>query len=144
MDTAKVVLAYLSTGVSDIKDLLKYKRKYNNKKESIFVPTTHGTGSEVTKWGTVWDPINIKKYSISHNNLYPSIAILDPSFTLTLPLPISLIVSMDALSHSFESIWNKNRNEESSYYAVKAIGLIISNLGKLSSNPLNIAIRKKL
>ena len=50
-----------------------------------------------------------KKFSISHPNLYPDIAILDGSLTLTLPLDISIVTIMDALSHSFESIWNKER-----------------------------------
>ena len=55
MDLAKVVLAYLSTGETDIIDLLEYKGNYEKSIPSIFLPTTNGTGSEVTMWGTIWN-----------------------------------------------------------------------------------------
>ncbi|SVE08333.1 uncharacterized protein METZ01_LOCUS461187, partial [marine metagenome] len=111
---------------------------------SIFIPTTHGTGSEVTKWGTVWNTAEKKKYSISHQDLYPSIAILDANLMSSLPLDISIITTMDALSHSFESIWNKNANQTSIDYAVESICMILRNIESLKQNPSKLETRKIL
>ena len=51
----------------------------------IAVPTTSGTGSEVTSWATVWDAANGSKYSLAHPRLYPETAVLDPALTLAAP-----------------------------------------------------------
>ena len=144
MDLAKVVLAYLSTGETDIIDLLTYKGNYEKSIPSIFLPTTHGTGSEVTMWGTIWNMSEKKKYSISHLELYPDIAILDGNLTLTLPIDVSIITTLDALSHSFEAIWNKNANEKSTEYAIEAITTILINVELLKKNLTDINVRNKL
>ena len=142
MDIAKVVMAYLSLSNSNLKELISYEKSYKNKISSIFIPTTHGTASEVTKWGTLWNMEEKKKYSISNPELYPSIAILDPRVTLSLPLDLSIITIMDALSHSLESIWNKNSNPKSTDYAIKAISIIINNYKEFKKNPKSLRLRK--
>ena len=91
MDTAKTTMACLGTGISELSELLTITKPFNNIIPSIFVPTTHGTGSEVTMWGTIWNMDEKKKYSISHPDLYPDAAILDGALTLSLPLDISII-----------------------------------------------------
>jgi len=144
MDTAKVVMASLGTEIYNVVELLNITNPYKNKVFSIFIPTTHGSGSEVTKWGTVWNVAEKKKYSISHSDLYPSIAILDAYFTSTLPLDMSIITTMDALSHSFESIWNKNANHKSTSYAVDSICIILRIIESLKQNPSKLEARKKL
>ena len=144
MDLAKVVMAHLCLDKSDIHELIAYKEDYPKTLPSIFLPTTHGTASEVTMWGTVWNFKERKKYSISHPDLYPSIAILDGNLTLTLPLDISIITVMDALSHSFESIWNKNSNPTSTDLAIKAICCILKNVEALKDNPSDLQTRCKL
>ncbi len=60
MDTAKVVMASMGTGANGLPELLKITTPFRNKIPSIFIPTTHGTGSEVTMWGTIWDMIEKK------------------------------------------------------------------------------------
>ena len=70
MDTAKVVMAFIGTGVEKISELIKFNEPFENSIQSIFLPTTHGTASEVTMWGTIWDMKNKKKCSISHPKLY--------------------------------------------------------------------------
>jgi len=144
MDLAKLAMAYLSIGESNIKKLIEYKDNYPLTIPSIFIPTTHGTGSEVTMWGTIWNMTEKKKYSISHPSLYPDIAILDGHLTLKLPIDISIITVLDALSHSFEAIWNKNANDVSTSYAIDAIVIILNNIEKLKSNPSNLDVRNKL
>ena len=144
MDLGKVVMAHLCLEKSDINELIEYKEKYPQTIPSIFLPTTHGTASEVTMWGTVWNMKEEKKYSISHPNLYPTVAILDGNLTLSLPLDISITTVMDALSHSFESIWNKNANPTSTDFAITAICSILENGPALKKNPDDLNIRNNL
>jgi len=144
MDSAKAVMASMGTGIRNLEDLLKVTNSFEYKVPSIFLPTTHGTGSEVTMWGTIWNIDEKKKYSISHPDLYPNVAILDGNLTLSLPLDTSIITVMDALSHSFEAIWNKNANSTSTSYAIEAITLIIKNIEKFKNNPYNLKTKKKL
>lgn len=144
MDTAKCVMAALNTGIYHLIELLNTDPKYRDRIPSIFIPTTHGTASEVTMWGTVWDMEAKKKYSLSHKTLYPSAAVLDSQLCLTLPVDISLITTLDALSHSFEAIWNKNRNARSTKYAIEAITTILANVDQLKTAPNNLEIRAAL
>jgi len=144
MDTAKAVMASLGTGQFKLADLLNIKQPFPHRIPAIFIPTTHGTSSEVTMWATIWNRQNKKKYSLMHLELYPDIAILDGSLTLSLPPTISLSTTLDALSHSFESIWNKNANPQSTQYAIQAIGLILENVDGLKLDFANIQIRRKL
>jgi len=144
MDIAKVVMAAKGNGVYAVKDLLDIGKEYENRVKAIFIPTTHGTGSEVTMWGTLWDMGETKKYSISHPDLYPDLAILDASLTLSLPLDISLTTVLDALSHSFEAIWNKNANPRSTEDAIEAICLIWDTVDILKNNPHDLRVRQKL
>ena len=88
MDLAKVVNSSYCNKIFNIDDIINYKKKFRRKLKSIFIPTTHGSGSEVTKWGTVWNKDKIKKYSIDNIELYPDLAILDPSLTISLPIII--------------------------------------------------------
>jgi len=134
----------LSTKKTGIFKLIGYTDDYPQSIPSIFLPTTHGTASEVTMWGTVWNLEEEKKYSISHINLYPNMAILDAGLTISLPLEISISTTMDALSHSFESIWNKNANSKSTDFAITAICSILENGPKLKDNPRDLDIRNNL
>ncbi len=144
MDLAKVAVANLSLNESDIFKLISYKNEYRNKIPSIFLPTTHGTASEVTMWGTIWNIEEKKKYSISNFDLYPKVAILDASLLLTLPEKISISTTMDALSHSFESIWNKNANKKSTKFAIEAIYRIMTHVDLLKNNPNSLSVRREL
>ena len=144
MDLAKVVMAHLCLEKSNIFELIEFKEKYPQTIPSIFLPTTHGTASEVTMWGTIWNMKEEKKYSISHPNLYPTVAILDGRLTLSLPMDISITTTMDALSHSFESIWNKKANDTSTDLAISAICSILKNGSALKENPKNLEVRNNL
>lgn len=144
MDVAKMVVAAKGASTYQVNDIISIKERFAKRLKTIFIPTTHGTGSEVTMWGTVWNTEEKKKYSISNPELYPDVAILDGSLTLTLPLEESIITALDALSHSFEAIWNKNKNPQSTKYAIEAICLILDNVNKLKSNLNDLPIRTNL
>ncbi len=144
MDTAKTVMGFLGTGLDSISQLLTAQKSFAHRVPAIFIPTTHGTGSEVTRWATIWSETPKKKLSISHPDLYPDYAILDGAITVGLPLDISLTTTLDALSHSFESIWNRNANPTSTALACEAIALILGYVDKLKDNPRDVQVRNKL
>ncbi|MWV62614.1 iron-containing alcohol dehydrogenase [Helicobacter saguini] len=102
------------------------------KKSDIYaIPTTSGSGSELTPWATIWDKKKNKKYSLHLDDLYCKCAIYDISLLTFMPRNLSIYTALDALSHSIESIWNKNANPISTQYACGAIKLILTNLPKL-------------
>lgn len=97
----------------------------------LAVPTTAGTGSEVTCWATVWDRQAEKKYSLAHPRLYPEHAIVDPELTLGAPRDVTLAAALDALSHALESLWNVNANPVSSTLGVHAARTVLEVLPEL-------------
>ena len=136
IDTAKVVRAALYKECQGIHKVFDETMPGKQKTTFFALPTTHGTGSEVTQWATIWDKKNKKKHSLSEVENYPDYAIYSPELMKDLPLTVALTSTLDALSHAFESIWNKNRNPMSTGYAIEAIDLIISNLNRLDGNTL--------
>ncbi len=113
-------------------------------KKVIAIPTTAGTGSEVTPWGTIWDDTNKKKYSIHTENLWCETAICDPLLSISLPRNLTIQTGLDALSHSLESIWNKNSNPISRMYAVQAAKTICYSLPKLEKDLQNVEFRAEM
>ncbi len=110
----------------------------------IAVPTTAGTGSEVTCWATVWNEAQGKKYSLAHPRLYPETALLDPELTLEKPIGLTIATGLDSLSHSIESIWNVNANPISARHAVAAARLIIQTLPMVVRDTGNLALRSAM
>jgi alcohol dehydrogenase len=110
----------------------------------IAVPTTAGTGSEVTSWATVWDTAAMKKYSLARDTLYPETALVDPLLTLGLPRAVTVSTGLDALSHALESIWNVNANPVSSALAEVAAREVLDALPLLADNLGSEALRTRL
>ena len=109
----------------------------------IAVPTTSGTGSEVTSWATVWDAANGSKYSLAHPRLYPETAVLDPALIVAAPRGLTLATGLDALSHALESIWNVNANPVSANFAVEAAREIMDALPRLLENLDDVELRAR-
>jgi phosphonate metabolism-associated iron-containing alcohol dehydrogenase len=148
IDTAKAVAASGASGSELwIDNHLKHGAPFPelfDPKPIIAIPTTAGTGSEITMWATVWDMQEKKKYSLSHPKLYPETALLDPELTLTLPEKETIYSGLDALSHAMEAIWNKNHNPISDTFALKAISMVYDYLPELRSNLKNSVLRTHL
>ena len=144
MDTAKIMIAAMDTQILSIRDILAFKGYFKNNISKIFIPTTHGTASEVTMWGTIWNMTEKQKYSLANPALYPDVAILDPKLCLSMDLKISISTTMDALSHSFETLWNINSNPKSVDYAIEAIKIILEEVPDLKSNPNDLNVRRSL
>jgi len=105
IDAAKV-LAASNNGFAPVREYLETTQGEDKlgAYPIIAIPTTAGTGSEVTKWATVWDTESQKKYSLSLQTLYPTHAIVDPELMLELPKALTTSTGLDALSHALESI----------------------------------------
>jgi len=110
----------------------------------IAIPTTAGTGSEVTSWATVWDTEAKKKYSLARESLYPETALVDPLLTLKLPRGLTVSTGLDALSHALESLWNVNANPVSSALAETAAREILDALPSLADDLGNEALRTRV
>lgn len=113
-------------------------------KTLIAVPTTAGTGSEVTPWATIWDREAQRKHSLHLPETWPSIAIVDPELMLSLPASVTLQSGLDALSHALESLWNVHRNPVSASLAVSAARSIVATLPELLARPDRPELRERL
>jgi len=126
-------------------DYLNYNRDntiIKNSSIKLFtVPTTAGTGSEVTNFASIWDKKNKKKYSLLHDSLYPDVSIIDPELTISLPLSHTISTGLDAINQAFESLWNKNANQETKILAYESIALGFRALPKLIENSENLSAR---
>lgn len=95
--------------------------------EIIAIPTTAGTGAEVTRWGTVWD--GPAKLSVQSPGLYPSYAILDADLCRSMPAQLILSSGLDAAAHAMEAVWNRNHTPLSDILASQALTTLRELLG---------------
>jgi len=107
----------------------------------IAIPTTAGTGAEVTPFGTVWDHAGKMKYSIVGEDLYPKLGILDPELTLEMPAEITVASGLDAISHALESGWNRNATPVTLGLVTKSLRLSMQSLAAAKENPGDIEAR---
>lgn len=155
----------LAIGGGSVLDASKYFSVYNQKKESKFVtnlikgniekkdyktipiisvPTTAGTGSEITPWATIWDMDEKKKYSLHLPELFSQIALYDSSLTISVLKDITIQTGLDTLSHALESIWNKNANPITIDYAIKSAKIIMKYLPLLVNDLQNLEYRTEI
>ena len=144
MDVAKFISVHnTNKDYQFVEDLTKEKILKKDYKiiPIISIPTTAGTGSEVTPYSTIWNVQEKQKYSLNLPDLFSEVAIYDPVLTLTVPKDITIQTGLDALSHSLESIWNKNASPVTINYAVKSAKLIVNNLVNLTNDLDNLDLR---
>ncbi|NQZ96974.1 MAG: phosphonoacetaldehyde reductase [Myxococcales bacterium] len=110
----------------------------------IAIPTTAGTGSEVTCWATLWDPKVRRKHSLAHPRLFPETALVDPELTLSLPRELTVSCALDALSHAMEAVWNKSSNPVSDALALRAIATLPRALRDVLGDPGDVVARASL
>lgn len=110
-------------------------------KALIAIPTTAGTGSEVTPWATIWDQAGGCKHSLHQPFTWPEAAIIDAQLMSSLPANATLASGLDALSHALESIWNVNRNPVSMALAVQSARRTLTTLPALMQNLHNAELR---
>lgn len=137
IDTAKAI----GISATQKKDLKEYSR--GNLLERpippiIAIPTTAGTGAEVSPIAVISDHENKIKMLIRDIQLFPKVAVLDPVLLASIPPRIAAETGADALCHAIESYISPNSNSVTEALAISAIQLISQNLGKTVANPKNI------
>lgn len=144
MDCAKAVgarIAYPHKTVNQMKGLLKVLKKIPT---LIAVPTTAGTGSEVTITSVITNSEIKHKYTMNSFPLIPAYAVLDPEVTLTLPPSLTATTGMDALTHAVEAYIGGSTTRETRAYALEAVKLIFENLETAYANGKNGAARRNM
>lgn len=129
MDTAKCLSVLLSCPAgTSLKDAVEISRKHR-KIPWIAIPTTAGTGSEVTPFAALWD--GPKKESIDDPLLFASLVLWDPRLTVSMPTSLTLTTGLDALSQCFESLWNVNKTALTRLIALDGIRRIFHALPRV-------------
>jgi phosphonate metabolism-associated iron-containing alcohol dehydrogenase len=144
IDSAKALLCATPSGT--MAELLAVLEQGGNlpdgpHKVLIAIPTTAGTGSEVTPWATLWDQAGGRKHSLLQPFTWPEAAIIDAELMATLPAGPTLASGLDALSHALESIWNVHRNPTSMALAVQAARRTLATLPALMEDLDNLPLR---
>jgi alcohol dehydrogenase len=110
----------------------------------VAIPTTAGTGAEVTPFATVWDFQEKQKYSVAGEALYPRLAILDPDLTLQLPEAVTVSSGLDAISHALESAWNRHATPVTLGLVAKSLQLSMEALPAVKDYPNDSAARGRM
>jgi phosphonate metabolism-associated iron-containing alcohol dehydrogenase len=144
IDTAKILAVATSSGrFEDLHGALAAGEAppIVRARRLIAVPTTAGTGSEVTPWATLWDGAAGRKLSLHTAHTWPEQALVDPELAMSLPLAVTRNGALDALSHALEAIWNRNANPVSDGLAVEAARGVIETLPALLASPEDADLR---
>lgn len=149
LDLSKSLAALKSMDIDSsttLRSVIEQKRYIENKSivPWIGIPTTSGTGSEVTCWATIWDRANGVKLSIDCEKLYANTAIIDPTLTASLPMRLTASTALDALCHATEAYWSRNSNEISRIYSLEAIKRIVNNIEKVLTHSKEIKLRNEI
>ena len=140
MDAAKIMWLFYERPDADFKELVQKfadirKRTVKfphlgNKAKFIAVPTTSGTGSEVTPFAVISDKENDKKYPLADYAITPHVAIVDPNLVMTVPARPTAATGMDVLTHATEAYTSILANDYTDGIALQAIKIVFENLEK--------------
>ncbi|MGM9647584.1 MAG: iron-containing alcohol dehydrogenase [Eubacteriales bacterium] len=144
MDCAKAVgarVVYPKKSVGQMKGLLRVLRKLP---PLIAIPTTAGTGSEVTITAVITDSALRHKYTMNNFTMIPRYAVLDPAVTYTLPPHLTATTGMDALTHAVEAYIGGSTNRETRALALHATRLIFENVEVAYGDGTSLTARENL
>lgn len=127
MDAAKGIAA-LATNSGDIIDYINGKSLLMDPLNIICVPTTSGTGSEVTPYAVFTDVGKEKKLCLTSTKIFPKHAIIDPQLTYSMPKDIIINTGVDVLTHAIEAYLSKLSFPLNDLLAVQSINIVLENL----------------
>ena len=140
MDAAKGMWLFYENQDADFDDLrLKFmdirKRIYKFPKlgrqaKMVAIPTTSGTGSEVTSFAVITDKVNNIKYPLADYELTPDVAIIDPTFVMSVPAAVTADTGLDVLTHAIEAYVSIMATDYTDALAMKAIQMVFEYLPK--------------
>ncbi len=143
MDAAKAI-ALAITNKKHPRRLVGYFKGLHAPVPLYAVPTTAGTGSEVTVAAVVSDPRTNRKLVIADTRLVPTMAALDPSLMCGLPRAVTAATGMDALTHAIEAFVGNWSTSQTDRMALAAVGLIYGNLRTAYRSGRNLAAREQM
>jgi alcohol dehydrogenase class IV len=143
MDAAKVI-AYAATNNAHPSRLAGYFRGLRSPAPIYAVPTTAGTGSEVTVAAVISDPESGRKLVVADTRLVPAMAALDPSLMTGLPPAVTAATGMDALTHAVEAFIGQWATEYTDRMALAAVGLIHENLREAFRDGRDLEARERM
>lgn len=143
LDTAKAI-GLMLTNPGHIRDYVGINKVPNPAAPVIAVPTTAGTGSEMTIWSVLSDKKEKVKLSVGSVYNCPKLALLDPELTVSLPPHITAATGMDALTHALESYVNKATQPISEGMSVQAMKMIARNLRLAVVQSDNVEARSQM
>ncbi|MCC8056925.1 1-propanol dehydrogenase PduQ [Cloacibacillus sp.] len=129
IDAAKSI-SHISGGIVD------------NRAVFVVIPTTSGTGSEVSRYAVITDRERNMKYPLADDSLLPDFAVLDVALVESVPPSVTADTGVDALTHAIEAFLSTEANDFSDAMAEKAMKLIFKNLPTAYSEPHNIEARQ--
>jgi len=143
LDIAKAISILLTNG-GQAEDYLGLDRIKLPGVPKIMIPTTAGTGAEVTFTAVFINEKTNSKGGMNGDPLYPDAAILDPGLTLSLPPNVTAATGIDAFTHALEAFVSTQAHTISDMYAIEAMALISDNLGTAYANGTNIEARSAM
>jgi len=144
MDTAKAANIVFSLGGDLVADYSGSQTIPRALHPLIAIPTTAGTGSEVTSSAVIFDEATQRKLSFNDAFLRPQLALLDPELTLSLPPKATAMTGMDALTHAIEAYTSAQTNPMSDALAMKAVKLIRTHLLRAVERGEDLEARSQL
>ena len=154
MDAAKGMWLFYEHPDADIEGLkLKFmdirKRTYKfpklgEKAKMVAIPTTSGTGSEVTSFAVITDKEKDRKYPLADYELTPDVAIVDPDLVMSLPKSVTADTGMDVLTHALEAYVSNMASDYTDGLSEKAVELVMNNLEEAYNNGSNKLAREKM
>ena len=121
-------------------DIRKRAFKYpelGRKAKLVCIPTTSGTGSEVTPFAVISDKVEHKKYPLADYSLTPTVAIIDPALAMTMPRMLTADTGMDVLTHATEAFVSTLANDYTDGLAIQAIKMVFQYLPRAVKNGAN-------
>ena len=129
MDTGKAIALFGPNG-GTVAEYTEGQRDYQNVAPIICIPTTSGTGAEVTRSSVITEESTHRKMTLKSESLRPTMAVLDPTLTFTVPPSITATTGVDALVHAIEGYTCKVTNPISQALGARAMVIIVSALPK--------------
>jgi alcohol dehydrogenase len=143
LDVAKMAAA-LMTNPLQVRDYFGKGKVPNKSIPSIMIPTTSGTGSEVTKHAIFLDEENNVKKAVASANIMPSVAIIDPMTTVTCPQKVTADTGFDAFLHAAEPFVSNMSNPLTDSIALESISIITKWLGPAFADGNDIEARYQM
>lgn len=144
MDACKAA-AVLHTNEGDLEDFVGLHLVDEESKPIVCIPTTAGTGSEVTWGAVIMDNQEKKKLIIGDYKFIPKLAVLDPELTRTLPSHLVAATALDALTHAIGAMVSQDRQDLSGSISLRAIEMVADNIEEAyRNNSTNLDVRSKM